>query len=455
MTMPPQQRETDQRQVLTAVRELATWATDLRWEYVPVRVRDRLRLVLLDSLAVTMAGGRLPERGALVTAWELCPGPCPVLGAGLSTGAEPAAWLNASAMVSLEMDEGNKHAAGHPAAHGFPAVLALAAQRDCAGPPTAVALLVAYEVAARFGRAARLRPGVHPHGNWGLTGGAAGCARLLGVDADGMAAAMDTASGMPIAGHFAAALDGNPVRHEWMGATAVAGLAAARLAAAGAAHATGIAARSLGEVLGSFDPAELTDGLGSRWDVELGYFKRHASCAFTHPAVDTVLRLREGLDVDEVTEVVLEVPSMVAALDDPRPQTRLAAMFSLPFVTATAVLHGVVEPGSYTTERLQDPRLNELAARVRVITAPDLDRRLPAERGARVLLRCRDGTKAQRAVRNPIGDADHQPFDEPGLLRVLAGLLGPGDALARVCACADGLFDAPSVRPLLAALAAP
>ncbi|WP_410050232.1 MmgE/PrpD family protein [Actinomadura sp. CNU-125] len=88
---------------------------------------------------------------------------------------DAAAWLNANALVSLELDEGNKYAKGHPAAHGFPAVLALAAERVATGADTAAAaLLAAYEVAARFGRAARLRDGAHPHGNWGVAGAARG-----------------------------------------------------------------------------------------------------------------------------------------------------------------------------------------------------------------------------------------------------------------------------------------
>jgi len=446
---------TDQERVLVALQELGSWVADLQWDHVPGRVQQRLQLVLLDSLAVTIAGGRLPEREPLVRAWDPGPGECPVLGAGVLTDPNTAAWLNASAMVSLELDEGNKHAAGHPAAHGFPAVLALAAHLDSDGPTTAAALLVAYEVAARFGRACRLRPGMHPHGNWGVAGGAAGCARLLGLDAEGLVAAMDTASGMPIAGHFAAALDGNPVRHEWMGATAVAALAAARLAQAGAAHATGIAARSLGELLGELDASELAVQLSSRWDVELGYFKRHASCAFTHPAADAALQLRAGLVIDEVAEVVVEVSSMAAALARPGADTRLGAMFSIPFVTATALVHGVVEPASYTATRLHDTRLADLAGLIHVVAAPDLDQRLPDERAVRMLVRFRNGTEAHCALPNPVGDADYRPYDECGLADLLDVLLGAGDALDRVRACVRDLPGASSIRTVLATLAAP
>jgi hypothetical protein len=216
--------------------------------------------VLLDTLGVTVLGARQEAQRRIVTAWDPEPGRAPLIGAGRTTTVEAAAWLNATALVRLEFDEGHKQAKGHPAAHGVPAVLALAAHRDAPGPDLMAALVVAYEVAARFGRATRLRPRMHPHGSWGVAGAAAGCARLLGLDAGATAAAIDAGSGMPIAGHFGSALDGNPVRDAWMAASNVAGLASARLAAAGEARATGTAAGSLGELLGELDPAELAAG---------------------------------------------------------------------------------------------------------------------------------------------------------------------------------------------------
>ncbi|MGH3318346.1 MAG: MmgE/PrpD family protein, partial [Nocardioidaceae bacterium] len=110
-----------------ATARLGRWVADLTWDDVPEGVQQRLQLVLLDSLGVGLVGARLPEQRALVAAWQPGPGPSPVLGGGLLTTVESAAWLNAGALVCLELDEGNKYAKGHPAAHGLPAVLALAA----------------------------------------------------------------------------------------------------------------------------------------------------------------------------------------------------------------------------------------------------------------------------------------------------------------------------------------
>ncbi|GAA1597997.1 MmgE/PrpD family protein [Kribbella sancticallisti] len=438
-----------------ATRELGAWVTDLHWDKVPDRVQRRLGLVLLDSLGVTIVGARQAEQRALMAAWPVSPGRSPVLGGGSSTSVETAAWLNAMALVRLELDEGHKFAAGHPLAHGLPAVLALAAELGSAGVDTAAALLATYEVGARFGRATRLNPGSHPHGSWGVAGAAAGCARLLGLDAEAVAAAIDTGAGLPVAGHFDSALDGNPVRDAWMAASNLSGLAAARMAAAGVARCTGTAALSLGGLLGTFDPSALTDELGDRWDVELGYFKRHASCSFTHPAADAALRLREeiGLDaVGRIDSVVVETHRLAAGLDRTRWDERLAALFSIPFVVASALIHGQVGPSVSEPEFLFHPEVAGLAAKVSVQRADDLDARLPSERATRVRLTV-DGMSRQVEVPNPIGDAAYHPLDEEQVLRLLTDLLDDPATVRAVHEVATGLPGCADVAPLLQRLA--
>lgn len=439
----------------TATRELGAWVADLHWDKVPEQAQRRLGLVLLDSLGITIVGACQPEQRVLAAAWPSPPGRSPVLGGGMTTSVENAAWLNAMALVRLELDEGHKFAAGHPMAHGLPAVLALAAEVGSSGADTAAALLATYEVGARFGRATRLQQGSHPHGSWGVAGAAAGCARLLGLDAEAVAAAVDAGAGLPVAGHFDSALDGNPVRDAWMAASNLSGLAAARMAAAGVARCTGTAALSLGQLLGSFDPTALTDGLGDRWDVELGYFKRHASCSFTHPAADAALQLRDELGsaaVSRIDSVVVETHRLAAGLDRTWWDERLAALFSIPFVVASALVHGRVDPSVSDQDHLGDPAVRELAARISVQRSDDLDARLPSERATRVSLTVA-GIRRQVEVPNPIGDAAHHPLDEQQVLRLLTELLDDPATVQAVHEVATGLPGCTDVAPLLQRLA--
>lgn len=438
----------------SAAAALGEWVADLKWTHVPADAQDRLQLVLLDSLGVTVLGAGQPEQRALVEAWRPRPGPSALFGTGRTTTVEAAAWLNASALVRLELDEGHKLAKGHPSAHALPAVLALAGDLGSSGADTAAALMAAYEIAARFGRATSLRAGAHPHGSWGVAAAAAGCARLLGLSAEQIAAAVDTGAGLPIAGHFASALDGNPVRDAWMAASNASGLAAARMAAAGVARNTGTAATSLGGLLGTFDPAALVEGLGTRWDVRHGYFKRHASCSFTHPVADAVLAMRPSLPEDsaDIDEVLVETHSLGAGLARRTWDSRLAALFSIPFVVAAAVVHGHVRPDVSSRSGLVDARVVALATRVSVRRAGDLDARLPNERAARVTIRT-GGSELVVEVPNPVGDAAHQPLTEDGIVALLTDWLGDPPTVTALRDVAGRLPDVPDVRPLLQRLA--
>ncbi|MFJ7213151.1 MmgE/PrpD family protein [Amycolatopsis sp. NPDC098790] len=437
-------------QAASATASLGAWVSELDVTSVPAAVLDRLSLVLLDVVGVTALGASLPEQRALVDAWRAPAGPAPVIGGGRLVTTDAAAWLNGVALVSLELDEGHKYAKGHPAAHGFPAVLALAAELDSTGADTAAALLAAYEVAARFGRATTLRAGAHPHGSWGVPGAAAGCARLLGLPPGAAGAAIDTAAGLGIAGHFDSATQGNPVRNAWLGASATSGLAAARMAAAGMARTTGTAALSLGTLLGSLDAGELTAELGIRWDITRGYFKRHASCSFTHPAADAVLSLRSRPEFrpDAITRILVETHVLGAGLSDVDWSNRLSAMFSTPFVVATAALTGEVGPRS----ALGDAGVRALASRVRLVEAPDLTARLPDERAARVTVAFADGTSLTCEVPNPVGDADHRPLTEPDLVGMLGTWL-PEPVVARAAALGHDLPSLPRVGAALRELA--
>jgi 2-methylcitrate dehydratase PrpD len=415
-------------EVQAAVRELGRFTATLPAPEPGSELGELLHRTLLDTLGVIVAGMATPEMLALVRTWAPDPGRARILGAGRTATTEVAAYLNGVASVCLELDEGNKYARGHPATHVLPAALAVAQERRASGADLAAAVLAGHEVASRFGRATRLRPEVHPHGNWGITGAAAACARLMGLDAERTAAAIDAASALPIASPWPAATEGHLVRNAWMGSAAVAGVAAARLAAAGLAQVTGLASATLGTILGSFDPMELTRELGRRFDLGNAYFKRHASCSYTHPPADAVLSLMAAhpeLRAREVCEAQVETYPVAATLNGTEPRTRLAAMFSIPYVVAATLVEGRARPEAFDDAHRAHEEIRRLTRATRVLATEEFARRLPEERGARVTLTLRDGSRLVAEVPNPVGDTAYQPFGLPEVRAKLAGLL-PG-----------------------------
>lgn len=444
----------DAETVGAAIDEMAAFALRLSWEDQSPEVRAATVRVLADSLVVLVAGGRLPEARRRRASLPPTIGPATEFGGSHTVGVCDAAWLNGCSLVALEMDEGNKQIRGHATAHVLPAALALAESEAVSGPTFTSAFLVGHEVASRFGEATVLAPGVHPHGNWGVAGAAAVTARLAGAEPRAMAAAIDAAGALALVTPFEVALQGLQVRDAWIGQANVSGIRAWACADEGRS-ATGVAASSLGRMLGRLDPDVLIRGLGRSMAITGGYMKRHASCSYTHPPADAALGLREQFDIGDgstISEIVVETHHLAAGLDRREWPSRLAAMFSVPYVVATALVAGECSPEQFDDAHRADPARQELARRVTVVHAPDLDRRLPAERVARVTVRNTDGREATLEMPNPVGDSDSSPLSDGDLHAKAMTLLGGETDARRVATLVSELVVADDVSVPLAEL---
>ena len=412
-----------------AIHELGRFVADLRWDELSRSTQARAMDVVLDSIGVTIVGAITPELRALQRMMATERGAVRPLGTRLRVPSTIAAWLNGTAICALELDEGNKRARGHPAAHVVPAASAVAGARTIDGANWLAAVVAGYEVAARLGMATQLHPGVHPHGNVGVAGAAATVARLEGGDAATVAAAVDAATALPIASDFEAALDGSFVRNTWIGQANVSGILAARLARAGVVSVDGRAAGTLGGRLGEFDSSVLTSNLGQLFAVNSGYFKRHASCSFTHPPADAALLLMgQGVTPSLIEEIEVRTHRLAAPLKRVHFETRLGAMFSIPYVVAAAFRFGGIDPAATSVDARADPEVRRLASVTRVVHDESFDDNLPLERRARVSVRLKDGSVFVVEVPNPVGDVDHHPFGRAEVVQKLDRLLQPGEA---------------------------
>ena len=411
---------------------LADMAVSLRDGAVPAVLEERARLLLHDLFSVTLAGARTPELGRLAATFAGAPGAVRPIGSALSTTPEYASFLDSVASCCLELDEGNKYAAGHPAAHVVFA--AMAATRLSDGPVDGrrfvAAVVAGYEVAARFGRALDRNPGWHTHGHWGATGAATAAALVLGADARQVSAAIDASTSLIHVTPWPVVLEGGFVRNLWIAGANRAGLDAARLALAGLVTNAGAAQHSLGCIVGRLDPDSLTHGLGDEWLVLKGYLKQHASCAYTHAVVDAIQELRRDGDweADDVSAIEVRTHRLVEPLLGTEVEPRLGAMFSLPFVAAMACVADAVDPDSMDPARGHFARARDLSRHVRVEIDPLIDGLLPDRRAAEVTLRLRDGSTRGVGVPNPVGDVDHFPLGPAEVIAKAERLVGRQDA---------------------------
>jgi 2-methylcitrate dehydratase PrpD len=150
--------------------------------------------------------------------------------------------------------------------------------------------------------------------------------------------------------------------------------------------------------------------LGTVWQVSRISHKPFPSGRLTHAAIDAVQRARTERDFgpDEVAEVRGWMPPLAHRLvgrpDIPNPAVNYAKLCTA-FVTATEIAHREVIPESFAPERLADPQLHALAARVTVEQSdhPDPNALWPQ----RFVIKLKDGWTWDRTIDKAIGHPDN------------------------------------------------
>ena len=402
--------------------ELAERAASVRLRELPEDVAERARHALLDWFAVTLAGSEEPAPRIVFEAVSDVAGEsgCTVVGRTLRLPAREAALVNGTASHALDFDDVNMRSVCHVSAALLGALLALGEQRDVSGGELVAAYVAGYETACRVAAAIGPEPylrGSHTTATAGAFGAAAGCSRLIGLDAAA------TAHALGIATSGAAGLKrsfGTMTKPLHAGRACETGVLAAELAARGFTSGAeaiegeqGFAAIS---GVACDAPAALAEPPAG-WHLRENLFKFHAACYFAHSAIEGVLALRRrhGVTADRVSAIRLHLGEAErGACTIPAPASGLEVKFSIAHLAAMALL------GRDTT-RIGDGAAGDdeaVAVRKRV----ELTEAREGATGTRVELVLADGTvlEAEQDVTVP----------EPDLARERTRLESKFDVLA-------------------------
>ena len=272
--------------------QFAAFIETTRIEDIPNKVKIRARHILVDCIAAIIGGIAEPEIQQLLknnTALGLGGGGAgrlaKILGTNLHCDNMTAALINGTAGTVLEMDEGSQFARGHPGMHVLPALLAAVHNNP---NPTSItvtgsqflrAFIIGYDVAARMGIGTSLRPSMHPHGTWGVIGGAASIAALWGLNANNIKTYLNIASSLSLATSRKTMLEGGTVRNAYTGVSnQMAHIAYTLFQSGFSGEADGINSVFGSVVSTGFDADKACEGLGQRYEMTRNYFKLYACC---------------------------------------------------------------------------------------------------------------------------------------------------------------------------------
>ena len=409
---------------------LAVFVAETRWADFDPAAISAAKDVALDTIGAMLAGSRLSENAnfAGLAATMSGPGQATILGHGHRVQPVWATMVNATAGVSLEMDEGNRLGGGHPSIHVTPGAIAVGEELRRSGSEVLASIIVGYEVISRIGTATTVKPEVHSHGTWGTIGTAAATARLMGFDAAQTREAMNLAMSMSPANTWTPCIEGATVRNLYPGRSGFQGIMAAHLSQCGYTAIADGPADLYRTFLGDgFDPEAVVDGLGSGGDLRIqqNYFKLHACCLYNHPVLDAVQDLlrEEPFTASEVKSIAVTAPPIAGIMDDPHPENMLAAKFSIPYAVAAAVCYGRTDVTAFLPERMDDADIRALAERVSLDSDPEMNLRRYDYPSARVAVRLTDGRLRKAEVTSQRGDFSNPAGREE--------LLGKFDLLSR------------------------
>jgi 2-methylcitrate dehydratase PrpD len=352
--------------------ELARFACNAQVRDLGARALERTRWVIADSLPVIAAGMQQPEMQEFVKKHLAAGGGGLAWVLGTRRRASPlnAALLNGTAGTWLELDEGNLFAKGHPGIQVVPAAVALAHERGSPGAEVVMAVALGYELSSRVSRAAKIKLSVHPHGTWGVLGAAIAAGRLKKFDQAQMIELLNVASTMGMATSRQTLLDGSTVRNIFTGHAGFMGLLASRLVECSFTGEVDSPSSVFGKVLGDdFDPAKVTENLGTEWMVGEGYFKLHPTGRYVHSAIDALedllTRAPGGtLDPASVERIEVRTYKLAAMLAEQRVKTSFGARFSVPFALASIIHHGGSGLVPFEQAAVDNEVIRSLAARV-------------------------------------------------------------------------------------------
>ncbi len=410
---------------------LADYVVNLSYEDLPARVVEAAKQVITDSYGNLIFGRYCETSDKILKYAKLSDTDmkneksASFIGEEeVFTDCETAVFAHTMMARCADLDDGYRHAMGHPGSGLVPLLLTMAQQYKKNGKEMITAIAAAYDIYARLGETVNpfmyRERGFDATGVCGAVAAAALVSKITGANAE------KTKNAMGIASLFTGGLieyqnDGTSGKIMCGGWAALSGIRAVRLAACGF---TGPDAALEGKygflqafkgTSGHCEMGRVLSDLGKDFKITEIYFKRHACQRGLHAVLDAVLDLREcyALTPALVKTIDIRTSSFVHRLSNPHPQTAVGAQASAQFTSAVALKYGRMDSEKLIFNSFNDNEIQSLVQRITVIKDETVEEYLANNPthfcAAHVILETYSGNKYERWVPVPLGDME-TPF---------------------------------------------
>lgn len=406
---------------------LGQLSESIHFEAVSQNAIHAAKRLILDCIGCMVGGSQLPQGRRMTDFFTAIPeeGESTLIHNRKKIRSIHAGYVNAYLANLLDFDDTYF---GHPGATVIPPALALSEKLNLSGRELLAAVVAGYEVGMRVadaikpsGRRLRKVMGVS---TWQVFSSVAASGKVLALNREQMVHAISLAAiNAPVPSVRKLGLENREIH--WMknnyGWAAMGGMLAAMMAQQGFKGDRTVfdGPKGFWIMAGSdrYRPNLMNKGLKGKWAVERVSIKPYSACRHIHPTLDALFSLisEGGFSVDTIRHIDVTTFFEVVENYNFFPQEPFTIPFSAPYLVALSLLGVPTGLQWFEGEHLSNPRVRDLADRVRFHHWPEADvlyAKVKRELISRVAIETKDGRRFEKEVRLPKGDPRNPITDE-------------------------------------------
>jgi 2-methylcitrate dehydratase PrpD len=417
---------------MSIIDDLVHNALKLKFEDIPASVVEAVKMSVLDTLAVSIAGSSADGTEALVNLIKRMGGrkESTIFVYGLKVPAVTAALVNATMARARDLDDVHETAAMHLSATIVPSALAICEyshenhKKAITGKDFITAIALGSDFLCRLRLAG---PGGANEGGWSsetpapLAVALMG-SKMLGFDKEKILNSLGIAYAQ-CSGNIQAHSEGALTVRLQQGLGSMSGILSLLLADEGLTGARDVLEGKYGYyalyMRGRYNSDILIKDLGSRFEITNVSRKYYPCCKFTHTAIYGASQLAEenNLSTDDIKRVLITTSPYGYVLCGGEkkiiPQTVPDAQFSY-YYTVAVVLHKKnVFIDDFSGEAIKNDKVLSMARRIEVISDPEKDKIKSVLSPIDILIETKDGRSYKKSVESVKGHPNNpMSFDD-------------------------------------------
>ena len=443
---------------------IGRFVNDLKLADVPPAVVEKAKLVFLDTLGIALASSTM-DFGPMVTRVAQKLGGAPgslLIGTSSRVAAANAVIANSTLAHGLDYDDTLEEAIVHTGCCAGMTALAVGEEVGASGAAVLEAAIAGTEVLCKIGLVAPGKfhaRGFHPTAICSTFGGAAAAGKLYGLSLEQWVDAFGLC-GSQSSGIIEYLADGTWTKRLHPGWSAHGGVIATMLAREGFRGPAKVFEGTHGffSAFGGKNEYRFEKilELGKEWEIPRLTFKSYPCGSISHPYMDCALKIRQKYSPapEQIAEIICRTAEgpvhrlWEPLADKQKPVSSYGAKFSLPYSIAVMLVRGRAGLDEFSDAAIRDPKLLELAAKVRYELDSAID--YPRHFEGHVKVKMNDGTIFEEDQLHPRGGFEDPlpPSEIEDKFRANALLALPARNVDEIVRLVGRLEQIPSIEPI-------